>query len=114
MLPKQHRIAGRSFGPLLRRGRRANNAYVSAVFYRDSATETPQCACVVSKRVAKTAVLRNMLRRRCYGALQPICASLPSGTKMALFLRPGAERAATDDLRAAVASVVSRILNDRR
>jgi ribonuclease P protein component len=69
MLPKKNRISRKKFPAANARGSRVFSPFFSLVSY-SSPVET-RIAVVVSKKVAKTAVARNTLRRRFYELLAP-------------------------------------------
>ena len=58
---------------ILVRGRSARSGALSAKYY--ASTEPLRMASVVSKKVAKSAVVRNRLRRALYRALTPLSGS---------------------------------------
>ncbi|MES2203123.1 MAG: ribonuclease P protein component [Patescibacteria group bacterium] len=66
MLPKQARLTAEEVREVLTKGRSARASSVSAKFVP---APTGKAAIVVSTKVAKTAVVRNTLRRRGYKAL---------------------------------------------
>lgn len=68
MLPKKNRISKKDFPSSQRQGIRVFSAFFSAVFYKNEGEV--RVAVVISKKTAKTAVLRNLLRRRFYHAIQ--------------------------------------------
>lgn len=108
MLAKQHRISGRAFAVVVQKGRRVSHKVVSMQYFFHGISPA-KCACVVSKRVAGRAVLRNKLRRRCYALLRGIHPTLPRGAHIAFFLRPEAKNASPDELEAAVRELLGRM-----
>lgn len=69
MLPSKNRISRKEFPAHKVQGIRVFSPYFSAIFY-NGATES-RASVVVSKKIAKTAVARNTLRRRFYDLLAP-------------------------------------------
>lgn len=65
MVPRSARLTRRAFEYAFRRGKRTHTAFFQLIY-----TPTPsrgyQVSAVVPKKVAKTAVVRNRLRRRIY------------------------------------------------
>lgn len=83
MLPKQKRLGTQAVKEVLARGKNRRAAHLSMKILT---TTTPfRCAVVVSKKLAKTAVKRNKLRRAVYQALG--AASLPSQGHAILFVQ---------------------------
>lgn len=66
MLKKKQRLSRNEFTNLMKKGRRVHDTHLSLVF--TPGTET-KCGLVVSKKVAKNATARNLLRRRVYVVL---------------------------------------------
>lgn len=77
MLPGRNRLQTQDF-PNAARGRRLPFLGGTLVFIPD--TNTFRAGIVVSKKIAKTAIRRNRIRRRMYAALYEILPTLPAGT----------------------------------
>jgi ribonuclease P protein component len=73
MLPKHRRLQAREVKNVMAQGRSARATYLSAK--QLPGTIPFRAAAVVSKKVAKTAVQRNRVRRALYRALQGIQGS---------------------------------------
>lgn len=67
-------------------------------------TGSGQFSVVVSKKVAKTAVARNSLRRKVYAAIQD---SNPNSTHGILYMKPESMSASYEYLQAAIRQVLS-------
>lgn len=70
MLSKKNRISKDEFPAPREQGFRVFSPLLTAVFYQN--THDHKAAVVVSKKLAKTAVVRNRMRRRVYAALSPL------------------------------------------
>jgi ribonuclease P protein component len=68
MLPKKNRISKENFPSPKRQGFRVFSQLFSVVFYKGE--EEIRMAVVVSKKIAKTAVMRNRIRRKMYSILR--------------------------------------------
>jgi RNase P protein component len=79
MLPKRQRLTAAEVREILKSGRSARAATLSAKFLPGKG----QAAVVVSSKVAETAVLRNTLRRAAYRTLR---AALPNNVRAVFFL----------------------------
>ncbi len=81
MLPKRRRLSAAEVREVIAQGRGRRGEVLSS---KNVAKQGPfACAVVVSKKVAKSAVRRNSLRRAVYRALQG--ATLPQSGHMVLF-----------------------------
>jgi ribonuclease P protein component len=80
MLPKRSRLSAAEVRQVMKTGRSARGAGISAKF---EAAPSPQVAVVISKKVAPGAVERNRLRRLVYRSLS---APLPSA-RVVLFVQ---------------------------
>ena len=67
-----------------------------------------RCGFVVSRRVAKAAVTRNLVRRRLREIVRPHLPSIGSGYDLVLVARPAAATASFAQLRDAVAELLAR------
>lgn len=80
MLSKQFRLSASEVREILKEGRSARLGSLSAKYVRKAGSKA---AVVVSSKVAKTAVLRNRLRRAAYRTLR---ATLPRDIHVVFFL----------------------------
>jgi ribonuclease P protein component len=71
MFPKKNRISKTEFGELLKKGRAFHSPYFSLLCFKKENKE-PKFAFVVSKKVARNAADRNILRRRGFSVLRDI------------------------------------------
>lgn len=76
MLPRKNRIATALF-PAVTRGKTMTGSVLRITIKKDETLSFPKCAVIVSQKIAKTAVERNLLRRRCYDSLGRIISRLP-------------------------------------
>ena len=83
MLPKRSRLTKRIIEENLRDARRIKTAHFLVIFGKTPEASAPQVSFSASKKVGKTAVMRNKLRRRGYSAVTPL---LPSLSKNSLIL----------------------------
>jgi ribonuclease P protein component len=80
MMPKRAKLTAVEVRAILKSGRSARAGSLSAKFVEGSPS---QAAVVVSAKVAKTAVVRNKLRRAAYAALRRL---LPRGVRAVVFM----------------------------
>ena len=76
-MPKQNRISGAQIRAIS--GARRISGDLFSLSLSPATSGTVQCACVVSKKVSKLAVKRNLIRRRCRAALQEVIPALAQG-----------------------------------
>lgn len=108
MLPKKNRISRRDFPTHKMQGFRAFSPLFSAVFYKPSDTVLDQkrvqycsesrATVVVSKKTAKTAVVRNRLRRRFYELLAQSFKKLLTPTTVVIYPKINAHKATFEEL----------------
>ena len=77
MIPRKNRIPTEQFPGVLR-GKTLQNELFRVVIKEAKGILVPKCAVIVPNKVAKTAVLRNKVRRRIYDLLGGIIGDLPS------------------------------------
>ncbi len=101
MLPKNTRFDRTSFARTLRAGRRIHTPLLSLVHVT---TPDFRVAAVVSKKVAKRAVVRNQLRRRLYVAITRLA---PPHGHYILIAKPGATELSYTELEVALARALA-------
>jgi ribonuclease P protein component len=103
MLPRQKRLTTDEVKEVLAKGKSRRGSAVSLKWLD---TESPfRCAVVVSKKLAKTAVKRNQLRRAAYLALG--AASLPRRGHAILFV----QSIPTDDMAKVFSTEIKKLLH---
>ncbi len=76
MLPRSYRIPTAQF-PAVTRGKVLQNDLFRVVLKYDESLKHARCAVIVSNKTAKTAVVRNRIRRQVYAVLGEMMTSLP-------------------------------------
>lgn len=79
MIPKKNRTSQKIVDLIFKQGKFINSNNISLKFYINKGNPDPRVSFIVPKGVAKSAVLRNMLRRRGYVVLSKYLNSLPEG-----------------------------------
>lgn len=79
MLPKQNRADKKAIEKIFKEGRFIASPNFSFKFIKDLSQKTTQISFVVPKTVSKSAVVRNLLRRRGYQALASHLNRFPRG-----------------------------------
>lgn len=94
MLPRINRISRKDFPAPKERGNRVFMPLFTAVLYKvTTGVKISRASVVVSKKTAKTAVVRNKLRRRFYELLQPYFKILQAPTTVVIYPKAEAIKA---------------------
>jgi len=72
MIPKNKRLTINLFKEVFLKGKSVFGPEISLVYIKQAEGVLPRFSFSVSKKVAKTAVLRNRIRRKAYSALSPL------------------------------------------
>jgi ribonuclease P protein component len=110
MVEKHARISRADFPAIMQSGRRFHSTSVSAVVVFGV---LPRVSVVVSKKVAKSAVDRNRLRRRVYGVVERFMAEQPLSATVIFLLKPGALRVPRQTFASEVAGLLAQITKSR-
>lgn len=78
MLARKYRISSDQF-PRVTRGKIFMNESFRIIFFSDETLVLPRFAVIVPKKVAKTAVARNRLRRKIYALLESSVSETKNG-----------------------------------
>ena len=105
MLKRGERLSRTQFALFGHKGRRVHGEGISLSF---SSHPTLHCAVVVSKKVSKSAVRRNRLRRQVYAQLQSVKQSGKTGV-FVFVLKPESEKMTSAQFRGAVKNLIERI-----
>jgi ribonuclease P protein component len=96
MLSRSQRLSGEQLDAVMEKGRVAHSSLFlvrALVGQKDT-----RVAAVASKKIAKTAVGRNSIRRKIYTAVRPIKDVLVTGVHIALFAKAGILQASNDEI----------------
>lgn len=100
MLPRKDRIPRHEIPSPKMKGFRVFSPLFSAVFYITTQNkEESRASVVVSKKTAKTAVSRNLLRRRFYSVLSPLLAVIKTPVIIVVYPKNEAKKALFSDLK---------------
>lgn len=125
MIPKNQRISRENFEIIMKKGGLTNSGLFSLRFLKNLPAQdrtdlegpenTTHFSVVVSKKVAKNAVLRNKIRRRGYsifGKIQKELKNLPADLRRAhfiiLFAKKGAEKATFSETEAQILEILKK------
>jgi ribonuclease P protein component len=110
MLPRASRVGSKLFAILLAKGRSVYTDHLSIRFGLFAKGE-PQISFVVSKKVSKTAVTRNRLRRQASAAMKPLYRRLPKQFSAIVFFKPTASSIPTVELASELENLLSRAVS---
>jgi ribonuclease P protein component len=97
VLPKKHKIQRPEFRDTLSKGRTYHAPHMSLRVAKGGG-DGPKFAVVVSRKVAPTAVKRNLLRRRCFAAIKRHLAVIEPATRGAVYPKKGADALSFTDI----------------
>lgn len=90
MLPKKHRLSRAQFGKVFDTSAVLHSGHFSMKWTDVLGNKESQFAVVVSKKVSRSSVGRNRIRRRCYGVLEELLSQIPENITGIIFVRPSA------------------------
>lgn len=88
MLPKKRRVTTEQFKNILTKSTVHHSAHLSLRITKDMA-QLSRFSVVVSKKVARSAVERNSLKRKVYTTLEGLMVHVPVGWKGIFFVKKG-------------------------
>jgi len=92
MIPSAQKVSQELFKSMLVKGRRYTSASFSATFSSGDKTEKPKFSVVVSKKIDKSAVKRNFMKRILYSLVRRFIKNVQPGTVCAIFLKKKLEK----------------------
>jgi ribonuclease P protein component len=104
MLKKKQRLSRKEFADLMKKGRRVHDAHFTLVFTQGVETK---CGLVVSKKVAKNATARNLLRRRIYAIFGEQFALLAQ-KHVAVVTKPSVQTLSFEELRTSLKNLIQK------
>ncbi|OHA28228.1 MAG: ribonuclease P protein component [Candidatus Taylorbacteria bacterium RIFCSPHIGHO2_02_FULL_47_18] len=101
MLKKVNRITTEGFRKLSRSNCMLHTDFFSVRLHQTTHKQ-PRFAVVASKKIAPTAVMRNLLRRRLYELFGKKIGNISGGTAVVVFVKKEANKASFQELKGAV------------
>lgn len=92
MFKKTNRLTRQDIETVFKNGKNAHTPLFGLSYITQNNTQSNKYSIVVSKKVAKTAVVRNKLRRRGYSILKKESDVLKNNHHIILFFKKGADR----------------------
>ena len=90
MLPKKQRLSRAQFAKVFDTSTVLHSGHFSMKWTDDLLNKESQFAIVVSKKVSRSSVGRNSIRRRCYGVLEKLLLQISENATGIIFVRPSA------------------------
>lgn len=87
MLPKKYRLSRAQFGKVFNASKPLHSGHFSIKWTDSLSNKEPQFAVVVSKKVSRSSVERNRIRRRCYEVLRELLPRVPENVTGIIFVR---------------------------
>ncbi len=110
MLPHSQKINTQLFKEVLVGGKTYNSTYFSIKILKIPNKDfKSRFTCVVSKKVIKKAVSRNLFKRRFFNIIQEIYEGLPSSWAVVFFLKTGGEKLTFKDLKKELLKIFENI-----
>ncbi len=106
MVASSYRLSRAEFPAFFASGKRYHSAHFTLVV---STYSECKVSVVVSKKVAKTAVDRNRLRRRAYGVVERLLKVNPPKGVFIIMYKPGALRASREALQIELEALLAQI-----
>ncbi|OIP77873.1 MAG: hypothetical protein AUK16_01060 [Parcubacteria group bacterium CG2_30_44_11] len=107
MLKKQHRLTTAGFNEVFKVGRRLHTPYFQLIYIPSGDFHT---AVVVGKKVSKTAVGRNRLRRQVYGAVYSFTQITPLAFTILMVAKPALKNIPSRAVKPAVFEALTTLL----
>lgn len=104
MIPKKTRTNREIFEKVMKKGGFLNSGLFSLRFLKNP-ENTTSFSVVVAKKIAKTAILRNKIRRRAYSVLKRV---VKNPYQVILFGKKGVEKATFSETESGVLDVLKR------
>lgn len=108
MFPKQNRLDRKDFSEILKKGRRIRGNSFSLIF-ANFGNGGAQIGIIITKKVTKTAVERNKLKRRIRNILIPELNNLPQGLKIIIMVYPSQEKLLFNSIKTEVLGLINRL-----
>lgn len=110
MISKQNRISRQDFEIIMKKGGLVSSPFFNCRFIKNPeniSSASWRISVVISKKVAKTAVLRNKIRRRAYSVLKNSTKNpSPASGYIILFAKKGVEKATFSETKEAIQDIL--------
>lgn len=105
-MPRSYRLTGEEIRHLS--GKRLHGRFFS-LFYAPLPGKHAKCACVVSKKVAREAPKRNLIKRRCRAVCATKVRDIEKSLALVLYAKKGADTASFADLRTDIMELFGKV-----
>ncbi len=87
MLPSSKKVSASFFKTLMAKGRSFHDDFFSVRVFFEPKLKSAKFSVVVPKKIEKTSVGRNLMKRRLYSALRPMVRRSIAGSLVAIFVK---------------------------
>lgn len=109
MLPRSKKINTQLFKEVFDKGKIYHFNYFFVKVLKLNKEEKSKFTVVSSKKITKTAITRNLLRRRFFNIIKEIYKELPSSIAIIFFLKKGAGNLKFEDLKQEIIKIFEKI-----
>jgi len=110
MLSRSRKVKTLFFKRVLGEGKFHHSRYFSVRWLNDFSNKSEsKFTCVVSKKIIKKAVSRNLFKRRFFNIIQTMYEELPPSLIVAFFLKRGGEELSFNELRKEISKIFEEI-----
>ncbi len=109
MIPKNNRLTTNLFKEVFLKGKSVFGPEISLVYIKNSSGVHSRFSFSVSKKVAKTAVLRNRIRRRSYVALSPLLDGITAPVLGVLVVKKDISTLTVEQTRTLLQNLLKRL-----
>jgi len=87
MLSRSHRISGREIEKIIKNGKVIHSPFFTIRFYSNKVEKNVKMTVIVPVKIAKTSVLRHLVRRRMYEAVRPLVEKIKPENLIIIFAK---------------------------
>ena len=110
MLPRSQKINTQLFKKVLLEGKNYNFVYFSVKKLRILEESKNKFAFVISKKILKKAVERNLIKRRFFNLIKTICPENLETSAIIFFCKKGVEKLDFGDLKKEIANILEKLV----
>ncbi len=99
VLPREKRIGKKMFKEVFQKSRQFSSQYFFAKVSKLKESEKNTFACVISSKISKKAVVRNLLKRRINHVIRENMSQIQHGLGIIIFPKKGAEELEFEKIR---------------
>jgi ribonuclease P protein component len=109
MLPRSKRVSTKLFAEVLKKGKTHHSPHFSLRIVKNSEEKVSRFSVSVPKKVEKTAVKRNNVRRRALAVIEQNFKAIPAGFNGIFFAKSGAYSLTSPKLKEEISFLLKKI-----